>query len=241
MQYKIRTKITVIIIIIFMIILIISSYFLLQSYTEYKKSKDSNVELINKVIIERNNEESIDWNKLEEINKDIVGWIKIEDTKIDYPILKDSNKLKYLKHSFDGSYNNNGSVFTLNENPFQDCTTVVYGHNMKNGLMFSELKKYMNEKFLNQHSSFKIYTKNQNYQATIFSCYSTEINEEDKNIKSLKFKEEIEYYKSKSNYSINNIGKIEKIVKLSTCSYLNNHTNPTNQRYYVVAKLEELE
>ena len=226
-----------------MIILIIASYSLVKNYIEYKQSQDSSIKLIEKTITESSNEENINinWDQLEEINKDIIGWIKIENTKIDYPILKDSDKLKYLKHSFDGKYNNNGAIFTLNENPFQNYTTILYGHNMKNGLMFSELKKYMNEEFFYEHSSFKIYTKNQNYLATIFSCYSTEVNEEENNIKLLSFREEVEYYKSKCNYSIDNMGEIEKIVKLSTCSYLNNHTNPTSQRYYIVAKLEKLE
>ena len=56
--------------------------------------------------------ETIDWNKLLEINEDIVGWIKIENTNINYPILQDNDNLKYLKHSYNGSYNSNGSIFT---------------------------------------------------------------------------------------------------------------------------------
>ena len=53
------------------------------------------------------------------------------------------------------------------------------------------------------------------------------------------FEEEVDYYKKASLYSAEeNIGEIKKIVKLSTCSYLNNHTTPTDQRYYIVAKLE---
>ena len=154
--------------------------------------------------------------------------------------MKDDDNLKYLKYSFDGKYNKNGSIFTLNDNPFQDNETIIYGHNMRSGLMFSELSKYMNEEFLNEHLNFEIYTKNANYKATIFSCYSIGVNKEENNIKLLDFQEEIEYYKNVSKYSIDNIGEIEKIVKLSTCSYLNNHTTPTDQRYYIVAKLEKV-
>ena len=43
-----------------------------------------------------------------------------------------------------------------------------------------------------------------------------------------------------SKYSVDDIGNIEKIIKLSTCSYINNHTRPTNQRYYIIAKLEKI-
>lgn len=112
---------------------------------------------------------------------------------------------------------------------------------MKSGIMFSELSKYMNEDFYKKHSNFHIYTKEQNYKATIFSCYSIGIYDEENNIKLLDFKEEIEYYKKTSKYSIENIGEIKKIIKLSTCSYLNNRTIPTDKRYYIVAKLEKVD
>ncbi len=242
-DFYIKVKITRIAIIVFMIILVISLYLFIRDFLEYKESNDTIIELSEDVIIEESDEEkiNIDWEKLESINKDIIGWIKIDNTKIDYPILKDDDKLKYLKHSYNGKYNNNGSIFTLNNNPFNDNTTIIYGHNMKSGIMFSELAKYMNEEFLKEHSSIKIYTKNQNYKATIFSCYSIGITEEENNIKSLDFKEEIDYYKKASKYFIEDIDKIEKIVKLSTCSYLNNHTTPTDKRYFIIAKLEKVD
>lgn len=33
-------------------------------------------------------------------NEDIIGWIEIEDTEINYPVLKDSDNLYYLKHNY---------------------------------------------------------------------------------------------------------------------------------------------
>lgn len=222
-----------------------SSYFLISNFLQYKVSNNSNLQLIEDVFTKNKTEENtektiIDWDKLSNINTDIIGWIKINDTNIDYPILKDTDNLKYLKHSFGGKYNNNGSIFTLNNNPFQDYETVLYGHNMKSGIMFLELSKYMNKEFFDKHSSFEIYTKNQNYKATVFSCYSIGINKEENNIKLLDFEEQVEYYKKASKYSVDNVSEIKKIVKLSTCSYLNNHTTPTDQRYYIVAKLEKV-
>lgn len=230
-----------------MILFVISSYYLIKDFIEYKSSRTFNDELIDDVFIESNTEkdnkekETIDWNKLLEINEDIIGWIKIENTNINYPILQDNDNLKYLKHSYNGSYNSNGSIFTLNNEPFNDNITTIYGHNMKNGIMFSELSKYMNKIFLDEHSTITIYTKEENYKATIFSCYSIGVHQEENNIKLLDFENEIEYYKKASKYSIDNIGEIKKIIKLSTCSYLNNHTTPTDQRYYVIAKLEKVD
>lgn len=111
---------------------------------------------------------------------------------------------------------------------------------MKSGIMFSELGKYLDEDFFNEHSNFYIYTKNENYKATVFSCYSINIKVEENNLKSLEFEDEIKYYKEKSKIKINDIDNIEKIIKLSTCSYLDNHTTPTSQRYFIVAKLEKI-
>lgn len=240
---KIKKVMIITSIIAFTMILAISIYFLMKDFLAYKESNDESKELIEEVIIQEENEEKseVDWEKLENINKDIVGWIKIEGTHIDYPILQDGSQLQYLKKSFNGKYNINGSIFTLNDNPFQESETIIYGHNMKSKIMFSELDKYMKEDFFYRHSNFEIYTKGQNYKATVFSCYSTNVYQEEKYIKTLDFDEKVEYYKKVSKYSMENIGEAKKIVKLTTCSYLNNHTTPTNQRYYIVAKLEEID
>ena len=214
---------------------------LIREFLEFKNSNDSNAELIQNVVRENdNNQSKIDWEQLEAINEDIIAWIKIPNTKINYPVLKDDDTLKYLNCSFDKKYSKSGSIFTVDNNPFNEDVTNLYGHNVKNGLMFSQLGKYMNKDFFIQHSIFEIYTKSQNYKATIFSCYSTGIETEANKIKGLDFEAEIEYYKVKSKHVITNIGEIRKIVKLSTCSYINNHTRPTNQRYYIVAKLEAI-
>lgn len=97
----IKVRITKIAIIVFMIILVISLYLFIRDFVEYKESNDAIIELSENVIIEKSDEEKmvIDWKKLESINKDIIGWIKIDNTKINYPILKDDDTLKYLKHS----------------------------------------------------------------------------------------------------------------------------------------------
>lgn len=222
-----------------MIILIISSYFLLRELLEYKKVKSQSVELIENVVIKDDNESKIDFQKLEEINEDIIGWIEIENTNINYPILKDNDNLYYLKHSFDKTYNSSGSIFTLNKRPFEDDETIIYGHNMKTGLMFSDLSKYMNYDFLINNQIVNIYTKNKNYKATVFSVYSINVFEEENNLKNLNPEEEIKYYKNKSKYNINLIQESKKILKLSTCSYLNNRTIPTSQRYFIVAFIQE--
>lgn len=231
----------ILLIFILTIVFCISCYILLKDLKEYKESDKSTKKLIEESIEikEETQKRSIDWEYLKSINKDIIAWIEIENTKIDYPILKDKD-VYYLKHTFDKKYNSNGSIFTTNSYPFEDKETIVYGHNMKNGSMFSDLGKYLNKDFLNSHFNFKIYTPTCNYEARIFSVYSIGVETESNNIKSLNFEDRIEYYKKASEYNIETDSNIKKIVKLSTCSYLNATTIPTDQRYYIVANLIQL-
>lgn len=231
----------ILLIFILTIVFCISCYILLKDFKEYKESDKSTEKLIEESIEikEETQERTIDWEYLKSINKDIIAWVEIENTKIDYPILKDKD-VYYLKHTFDKKYNSNGSIFTTNSYPFEDIETIVYGHNMKNGSMFSDLGKYLNKDFLNSHFNFKIYTPTCNYEARIFSVYSISVETESNNIKSLNFEDRIEYYKKASKYNIETDSNIKKIVKLSTCSYLNATTTPTDQRYYIVANLIQL-
>ena len=232
----------IILIIIFLIVFFSCSYFLLKDYSEFEENKESTETLIEETI-EVNPETQefiVDWDYLKSVNDDIIGWLKIENTDISYPILKDNN-LYYLKHSFDKKYNSNGSIFTTDNFPFNDLQTTIYGHNMKNGSMFSDLGKYLNEEYLYSHLKLKIYTPSCNYEGTIFSVYSIGVDVESNNIKSLDFNELIDYYKKASKYNIETNDEISKIVKLSTCSYINQRTTPTDQRYFIIAYLIPIE
>ena len=229
-------------IIIFIFIFITCLYILIQNFLDYKEVNDETVKLKEEVIeiseLENKDDVAVDWEKLENINSDIIGWIKIDNTYIDYPIMHDKD-LYYMNHTYEGKYNINGSIFTKINKPFEARVTTIYGHNNKNGIMFAGIEKFMNEEFFNNNNTFKIYTKSGNYEARVFSIYSIGVNEETNNIKNLNYEECIEYYKNQSKFKCEVIDLPEKIVKLSTCSYLNNKVTPTDQRYFLVASLVE--
>lgn len=238
---KIRKIAIFIMIIIFTLIFLVGSYMLIKIFLDFKAVEKETTKLKEYIIkISTDNENcndfTIDWEKLQNINKDIVGWIKINDTKINYPIVQDRD-LYYTNHTFDNKYNINGSIFTKTNKPFEVKETLIYGHNNKNNLMFSEIENFMNQEFFNKNQTFKIYTQSANYDAKIFSIYSIGENEENKNIQNLSFEKCIEYYQKQSKYKVESQEKTEKIIKLSTCSYLNNKQTPTEQRYYLVASL----
>ena len=188
---KIKKVIIIITTILFVNIFIISGKTVIDDYYEYKEVSKENNELI-EIAVQNNDkaeEKSINWESLKSINKDIVGWIEIENTIINYPILKDDSSLYYLNHSYNKKYSNAGSIFTINNNPFEDYETCIYGHNMKNGTMFSMLGNYLDEEFFYSHLDIKIYTPYGNYKGKIFSAYSIGIETESNNIKNMNFKE----------------------------------------------------
>lgn len=92
-------------------------------------------------------------------NADCIGWLSIDGTNISYPVMHTPKEpQKYLRRNFYGKYSQSGV-------PFLDgrCSTVggnliIYGHNMKNGTMFSDLKKYLNTDFLNSHRTVRLET-----------------------------------------------------------------------------------
>lgn len=236
-------KILIITFIIFCIITLLSiGYIFLRGYLECNSNNKDIDNLIDEVFTNDSitEENTIDWEYLKSVNEDIVGWIEIEGTQINYPILKDNENLYYLKHNYLKKYNSNGSIFTLDIKPFNDNETLLYGHNMKNGTMFSLLGNYLNKDFLFLHQKIKIYTPDCNYEGLIFSCYSLGVETEKDNILNLNFDERIEYYKNSSEVKVDNVNVTDKIIKLSTCSYINSETSPTDKRYYIVATLNEI-
>ena len=242
-----KCKVLIVLIILICIIAFsFSFYIIFNDFQEKEQSNKDTENLIKETIIvnEKTEEKNIDWDKLKEINKDIIAWIEIPDTIINYPILKDNN-LYYLKHSYNKKYNSNGSIFTTNKNPFEEFETLLYGHNMKNGSMFSTLDKYMDENFLYTHQKFKIYTPNENYEATIFSVYSIGVNTESNNIKELNFEERIDYYKKASKITIKADEKITQILcndimgKIKTKDYENIKSIFSNDMIKNVTNLDE--
>ena len=234
-----RKKIATIFIIIFLIIGSVSIYIITSDYKEFREYDNITQELMQETIEKNENTnevESIDWEFLKTLNEDIIGWIEIEGTNVNYPILKDKN-LYYMNHSFDKKNNRSGSIF-VQDSILQHNETIIYGHNMRNNSMFSNLEKFLNKDFLEEHPKIKIYTPNGDYICNIFSVYTISFEDEENNLENLNYEQKIEYYKNNSKYTINCKDNINKIIKLSTCSYVNSTIVPTNKRCYIVAYVE---
>ena len=92
-------------------------------------------------------------------NADCIGWLSIDGTNISYPVMHTpSDPQKYLRRSFYGKYSQSGVPFLDGRCNLQSTNLIIYGHNMRNGTMFSDLKKYVNREVLNAHRTVKFET-----------------------------------------------------------------------------------
>lgn len=92
-------------------------------------------------------------------NADCIGWLSIDGTSISYPVMHTPpDPQKYLRRSFYGKNSQSGVPFLDGRCDLQNTNLIIYGHNMKNGTMFSDLKKYVNIEFLNTHRTVKFET-----------------------------------------------------------------------------------
>lgn len=92
-------------------------------------------------------------------NADCIGWLSIDGTNISYPVMHTPSDLqKYLRRNFYGKYSQSGVPFLDGRCDLQSTNLIIYGHNMKNGTMFSDLKRYVDRDFLNAHRTVKFET-----------------------------------------------------------------------------------
>lgn len=168
---------------------------------------------------------SVDFDALMDINDDCVGWIYIEGTAINYPVVQGSDNSYYLKHLFDGKWNSSGCIFLDSRvNPdMTDRHSIIYGHHMKNGTMFSGLTQYKNQHFYEEHPDALFITPDETYRIEFFAGYVASVEDSAWTV-FFESDEEFEVWlkdaKARS-WFISPISPAvtEKIVTLSTCSY----------------------
>lgn len=184
------------------------------------------------------------------VNSDVCSYLFIPGTKVSYPILysvKDNDY--YLNHNIDGTKGYPGCLYVENCNcsSMQDCLTVIYGHNMRNGSMFGDLDYFKQEEYRESHPYFFIYTAEgiQIYQIVLCSTFSNEhifsadyemIDKDNYNFTGLtgdepyQFEQMVTEYNSRDLYNGGyEVGEGDQFVVLSTCAQ-------RNKRYLVVGK-----
>lgn len=109
-------------------------------------------------------------------NADCIGWLSIDGTNISYPVMHTpSDPQKYLRRNFYGKYSQSGVPFLDGRCDIQSTNLIIYGHNMKNGTMFSDLKKYADKDFLTAHRTVKFETADGIRYFTVTEVLRTDI------------------------------------------------------------------
>lgn len=178
-----------------------------------------------------------------DINPNIVGWLTIDNTKIDYPILQSSDNSHYLNRNYKEDTSKSGSIFMdyRNQADSLDKHTIVYGHQMKDGSMFGQLDKFLDEDFFSQHKGFQFDTIYESYKVEIFSVYvtTTDFNYIETDFSTDEaYMDFIEVIKEKSNMSTDiQVTEQDNIITLSTCNDLQ---DPEDGRLVIHGKLTKI-
>ena len=234
-----------------------AAYNLFHIYTEYKKGTDEYNHIEQMAVTERAPESTeeasdteqgpqppfdVDFAALQGVNPDVVGWIYIEALDgISYPVVQGEDNEEYLHTTYENNYNFAGTIFIDYENSrdFSDCNTLVYGHNMKNGSMFGQLKKFSEDQTTYEKSKyFWIFTPEKDYRYEIISAYTTGVNSDTYTLFKGPGDEFQEYLDTIKGYSEIETDDTEltikdRIVTLSTC------TGNDATRYVVQGRLAD--
>ena len=155
-----------------------------------------------------------------EVNSDIVGWLTIPDTRIDYPFVIAEDNNYYLRRDLYKKQAPAGTLFMDYRcgKSFQDFNTIIYGHNMKNGSMFGDLKLFADEWFFAANTWATISLWNNTYTAEIFAYMI--VRADDKIIFGLTAEkgEYLDYIKKNARH-YREPDTEKKILTMATCSY----------------------
>lgn len=187
-----------------------------------------------------------EYQALYEKNSDLAGWLTIEGTDIDYPVLQAVAQSSdfYLNHDFDGKEDINGSLFLDFRNNLQEPNDnmIIYGHNMKSGMMFGGLKQYLEASFWREHKKVTFNTIYEKAEYEIVAVCLSKVAED--GVGNFKYYDFIEAGSKKAfRQFVKNIKELnimdeelelsygDKLLTLSTC---NSYTE--DGRLFLVAK-----
>ena len=198
-----------------------------QNYKQY--AEDSSKNVLNP-----------DWDALRQQNPDIVAWVYVPGCDISFPVVQGSDNSYYLSHTTDKQESIYGSVFldSAANSQFLDDNSIIYGHSVEGGGMFTLLKKYCDEDFFKSHPVFYLLTPDANYNCHVFTFAKTT---DDSVFYTTSFgdyrQETLDSMKQSSTY-FNDLGNTDqKFVSLSTCDL--DYGFESSHRFVLTGQLEK--
>lgn len=118
----------------------------------------------------------VDLAALQAQYEDVVAWIHCPDTPIDHPVVQGEDNCYYLDHTIDGKADPGGAVFLdhRNDASMTDACSIVYGHNLRDGSIFSSLPEYAGQAYYDAHPIIFYLTPEKSYVIDIFAGFVTQ-------------------------------------------------------------------
>ncbi len=163
--------------ILLLICIVVFAYSAFQLYTVYSEKSQVDKETATlKESVEDGEILDPDWDELKAQNEDIIGWLYVPDCEISFPIVQGDDDSYYLTHTAFKEDNPRGAVFLAAKAnaEFEDDNSLVYGHSVEGGGMFTDLANFAEEDFFKEHTEFYVLTPNGNYICEIVTFAKTE-------------------------------------------------------------------
>ena len=135
----------------------IADYFYQSFATQHQQQQVSEIFHADATMNER-------FEKLMATNKDTVGWLTVPGTKCDNPVVQTNDNEKYLNTTFEGEKSKYGTIYAdmackiekpihadVNPSTAMSDNIILYGHHMRDGTMFGELKNFRKYSFYKEH------------------------------------------------------------------------------------------
>ena len=256
--------ISTVICIVLALVAAISLFVIVRHYSEEKKAADSYSDMLDFVITDTTDETqpaepsetgetetatdptteseengqtiAIDFEQLLAKYPDAVGWLYCEGTTINYPVMQSNDNNYYLRRLPDGTYNTAGSLFADYRcgDIGETNNYIIYGHNMKNGTMFSSLTKYKYQSYYDEHPALYLFTPEGNYKIEPIAGFVSKPTGEVYNTEQT-YEQMLEYCSKSTFISDVSPDQEDVYITLSTCSY-----EYENARYVVIGRLSEI-
>lgn len=234
---KVRRAAENVIMVCLALIMVVSGYRVYTIYRDYKANQSA-YDNVSQNAHPDGFTGDIDFDALREINPEVIGWLYNEDLKIDYPIVQGTDNKTYLSKLFDGTWGGCGTLFAdcITEAPFRQFNTIVYGHHMKDGTMFAQLKRYKDPEYIKGNPRLELITPEGKFHLQIWAFLNQPA---DSNIYTTNITDAgsqqnyLDLAAGMADYITNvEVAPGDRLVVLSTCAY-----EYQDARYIVVCKM----
>ena len=176
---------------------------------------------------------NLKYSYLYAVNQDLVGWVKIDNTNLDVQVVQSSDNDYYLNRDFYRKTSRYGCPYLdfKNDPQYLDDNTVIYGHHMTDGLMFSNLDKYKTLEGYKESPIIEYSTLYETYYFKVFAAFISNAKVVDDNgnffnfivtdfVTDEKFSGFVDEVEKRSIFKTDvNVQPDDKLITLVTCSY----------------------